>query len=86
MPWFVYVLRCEDNSLYCGITKDVPARFAAHRQGRGARYTRSHPPRAVVLCWVAGDQGAALRQELWFKRLPRAHKEALVDAPAGALP
>jgi putative endonuclease len=84
MAWFVYVLRCVDGSLYCGITKDVPARFATHVAGRGARYTRSHRPRRVVLCWVAGDQGQALREERWFKSLPRRVKDVLLeDVPGG---
>ena len=48
MDWYVYMLRCEDGSLYTGIASDVEKRFAMHKSGHGAKYTRSHPPVAVV--------------------------------------
>ena len=50
MDWYVYMLRCEDGSLYTGIASDVEKRFAVHKSGHGAKYTRSHPPVAVVYC------------------------------------
>lgn len=40
MPWYVYILRCGDGTLYTGITDDIPRRLAAHRAGKGAKYTR----------------------------------------------
>ena len=46
--WFLYIIECTDGSLYTGITVDVEARYAAHCQGTGARYTRSHPPRRLL--------------------------------------
>jgi putative endonuclease len=76
--WFVYVARCSDGSLYCGIAKDVAARLAKHDAGKGARYTRGRGPlelRAVRRC---SSHGAALRLELAVKRLSREAKEALV--------
>jgi putative endonuclease len=76
-PWFVYVARCADGTLYTGIALDVAARIAAHDAGRGARYTRGRGPlvlRAVRRCASKGD---ALRLELAIKRLPRADKERL---------
>ncbi|MFQ6977327.1 MAG: GIY-YIG nuclease family protein [Oscillibacter sp.] len=42
MDWYVYMLRCEDGSLYTGIASDVEKRFAMHKSGHGAKYTRSH--------------------------------------------
>ena len=42
--WFLYLIECRDGSVYTGITVDVAARYAAHISGKGARYTRSHPP------------------------------------------
>ena len=44
VAWWVYMLRCRDGSLYTGVTTDVERRFAQHRVGTGAKYTRSHPP------------------------------------------
>ena len=48
MDWYVYMLRCEDGSLYTGIASDVEKRFAMHKSGHGAKYTRSHPPVAAI--------------------------------------
>lgn len=57
MDWYVYMLRCEDGSLYTGIASDVEKRFAMHKSGHGAKYTRSHPPVAVVYREQCSDQG-----------------------------
>ena len=48
MAWFVYLIECRDGSIYTGIAVDVDARYAAHKSGKGARYTRSHPPRRLL--------------------------------------
>ena len=60
MDWYVYMLRCEDGSLYTGIASDVEKRFAMHKSGHGAKYTRSHPPVAVVYREQCSDKAAAL--------------------------
>lgn len=80
--WFVYLARCADGSLYCGIARDVAARIAQHDAGAGAKYTRGRGPLAVLLVRRCRDQGAALRLERAIKRLPRAGKLALVERPA----
>ena len=76
-PWFVYIARCADDTLYTGIALDVSARIAAHNEGRGARYTRGRGPLVVCAVRRCTDKGTALRLELALKRLPRAEKEAL---------
>ena len=48
MTWHLYLILCRDGSIYTGITVDVAARYAAHVDGRGARYTRSHPPARLL--------------------------------------
>lgn len=48
-PYYVYILRCRDGSLYTGITNDVAHRLRLHRSGKGAKYTRAHPPEAARL-------------------------------------
>jgi uncharacterized protein (TIGR02453 family) len=78
MPWFVYVARCGDGSLYTGVTTDPAARERAHNAGRGAAYTRSRLPVRLVHLEPAAGRGAALRRELAIKRLRRAEKEAMV--------
>lgn len=72
--WYVYLLECKDGSIYTGIAIDVDARFAAHCAGKGARYTRSHPPLRILASEVFEDQAAALRAEIRIKKLPAAAK------------
>ena len=79
MDWYVYMLRCADGSLYTGIATDVERRFEEHKSGRGAKYTRSHPPAAVVYREQFSDKGAALRREAAIKKLPRAKKLELTE-------
>jgi len=81
VSWSVYLARCADESLYCGIALDVAARIAAHDAGAGARYTRGRGPLTVVAVRRCRDKGVALSIELAVKRLPRAQKLALAAAP-----
>lgn len=78
MPWFVYVARCADGSLYTGVTTDVPRRLAAHNRGRGAAYTRSRRPVTLAHLEPAGDRGVALRREHAIKRMTRREKLDMV--------
>ena len=84
MPWYVYLARCADGTLYTGVTTDLEARERAHNRGRGAAYTRSRLPVSVVHTEAASDRGAALRRELAIKRLTRRDKEALVGGETAA--
>ncbi|MBI3273404.1 MAG: GIY-YIG nuclease family protein [Planctomycetes bacterium] len=83
-PWFVYLLRCGDGSLYCGITNDLARRVEAHRRGKGARYTRSRPPVRLAYWESSGSRSAALRREHALKKLPRARKLELVAGGGAA--
>jgi formylglycine-generating enzyme required for sulfatase activity len=76
--WFVYVVRCRDDSLYTGITTDVAARVAVHNAGAGARYTRARRPVEVVLVERKRSRSTALRREAFIKSLSRRQKDALV--------
>jgi predicted GIY-YIG superfamily endonuclease len=76
--WIVYVLRCGDRSLYCGITNDLPARLAAHAAGRGAKYTRGRGPFEVVYQRRVRGKERALRVEASIKSLTREQKLALI--------
>ncbi|NNM65027.1 MAG: GIY-YIG nuclease family protein [Burkholderiales bacterium] len=77
--WVLYLLECTDGSLYAGITNDLPRRMQAHASGRGARYTRSHPPRRVIGTKPFPDRAAASRAEWAIKQLPRARKAAFLQ-------
>lgn len=78
--WRVYLLRCGDGSLYTGATNDLTRRLATHAAGKGARYTRSRLPVALVHQERAPDRSAALRREAAIKRLSRQAKLDLVAA------
>ena len=76
--WTVYVLRCGDGSLYCGITNDVTARIAAHAAGRGAKYTRGRGPFALVYQRRVRGKSRAQRLEAQIKALTREQKLTLI--------
>jgi len=78
--WYVYLLRCGDGTLYAGATTDVESRLAAHRAGKGARYTRGRGPLDLVHCERHQDRSAALRREHELKALRRVEKLALFRA------
>jgi putative endonuclease len=79
---FVYLLRCADESLYCGWTTDLQRRVAAHGAGTASRYTRSRRPVMLAAAFEVADRSAALREEARIKRLPRTAKLELVAAAA----
>jgi len=77
--WSVYLLRCGDGTLYCGISPDVVARLEAHRAGKGARYTKGRGPLDLVHVEACRDKASAMRRERAIKRMSRAAKLALAD-------
>ena len=81
--WYVYVARCADGTLYCGVARDVSARIAEHDAGKGARYTRGRGPLELLATQRCRSQGLALRIEHAVKGLTRVEKLELVTAPAG---
>lgn len=85
-PWFVYLVRAANGSLYCGISDDPQRRFAAHRKGQGARYFKTSPAQALVYVEQWPDKGEALRQERLVKKLRKSAKEALVASWQGFSP
>lgn len=72
--WYLYLIECQDGSLYTGIAVDVAARYAAHCAGTGARYTRSHPPRRLLGAIEYLDRSSASQAEYRVKQLSRAEK------------
>lgn len=73
-PWFLYLIECLDGSIYTGITTDVAARYAAHASGKGARYTRTHPPSRLLACVKYPDRSSALKNEYRIKQLKPSDK------------
>jgi len=83
--WNVYIIRCNDGTLYTGITTDLARRISEHNgltpktgKDRGAAYTRARRPVVLVYCEPFPDRSSASRRESQVKRLSRAAKQALI--------
>ncbi|MBO5008388.1 MAG: GIY-YIG nuclease family protein [Clostridia bacterium] len=81
--YYVYILRCSDNSLYTGITTDLEKRFSQHftKCREAAKYTRSRQVLSVEAVWSAHDRSAASKLEYRIKGLTKPQKEALISSP-----
>lgn len=80
--WYLYILRCKDDTLYTGITTDVEKRLEAHRCGKGAKYTRGRGPLELVYRETCGTHSDALKREYQIKALSRQEKELLIQSAA----
>lgn len=78
MNWFVYILRCCDNSLYVGITNDVKKRLETHNSGKGSKYIRSKLPVKLVYQEEYPDKSTARLREIQLKKWTKHKKELLV--------
>lgn len=76
--WYVYILRCADDSLYTGTTTDIDARVRTHNTGKGAKYTRGRRPVVLVYREAVDGRGAALKREHAVRRLTAAAKRRLI--------
>lgn len=82
--WYVYILRCKDDTLYCGITPDLEKRLEMHRTGKGAKYTRGRGPLELVYSEQLPTHSDALKREIAIKRLPRSEKLKLTVIKSAA--
>ncbi|CAD7842790.1 MAG: hypothetical protein [Olavius algarvensis Delta 4 endosymbiont] len=78
-PWYVYIVRCADDSLYTGIATDVARRVAEHSAGLGARYTRGRGPVTLVYQEQVRDRPAALKREYAIKKMRADQKRIMID-------
>jgi putative endonuclease len=76
--YYVYIIRCQDNSLYTGYTNDVAARVKKHNEGKAARYTRGRAPVEIAYIEEMADKSAAMRREYEIKQFSKKQKEKLV--------
>lgn len=76
-PCYVYMLRCGNNSLYTGWTHDLQKRLAAHKSGRGARYTRAFGVKYLAYAQRLNSKTQAMKAEAALKKLPKHKKEQL---------
>ena len=78
MPYYVYVIQCEDGSFYTGYTKNVNRRLTLHKNGKGARYTRMHKPKKLVYTEEFKTRAEAMRRERKVKTMGHQKKRTLV--------
>lgn len=85
MSYTFYILRCRDNSLYCGQTKNLQKRIEEHNSGKkiSAKYTRSRKPVALVYSEDYGTLTEALKRESEVKKWSKKRKESLVSSTPG---
>ena len=76
---YVYLVRCADDSIYCGWTTDLEKRVRAHNSGKGAKYTRSRRPVKLVYAEEFAEKQEALSREWHLKRLSREEKIRLIE-------
>ncbi len=76
--YYVYLLKCADDTLYCGYTTDVQKRVAAHNLGKGAKYTRNRLPVELRYVEEYSTKSEALKREWAIKRLSRNEKIQLI--------
>ncbi len=79
--YYTYILRCDDNSLYTGITTDLERRFKQH-QGKvagGAKYTKSRMPIKYEMAWQSENKSLASKLEYRIKKLSKADKELIIN-------
>lgn len=78
---YIYIIECEDFSLYTGITKDIRARLKMHAKGTASKYTRSRKFRRLRALWTCSSYGDAARLEYAIKQIPRGEKLKLIENP-----
>ena len=79
MSWVVYILKCGDNSLYTGITNNLEIRLLAHKEGRGAKYTKGRGPFEVVYQKGYPSRSKATVKEIEIKKLSLEEKRELIS-------
>lgn len=77
--YYVYILRCRDESLYTGITTDVEKRYREHERGEGAKYTRAKGVKKIELFFKCSGRSEASRIEKFIKNLKKPQKELYID-------
>jgi putative endonuclease len=78
MPFFVYILLCEDGSFYTGSTQNLNNRVRLHKNGKGAKYTKSHKPRKVAFVELFESRSEALKRERRIKKMSHKQKQKLI--------
>jgi putative endonuclease len=78
LQFYVYILKCRDGSFYTGYTKDLTERTRQHQTGKGARYTKAHPPIGIAYVEMFESRSQAMKREREIKKLSHQQKQALI--------
>jgi len=84
--FYCYILRCSDGTFYTGWCKDPQRRAKQHNAGRGARYTRTRLPVALVYVETQPDQAVAMHREKTIKRMTHRRKQQLIEQASSSTP
>lgn len=79
MTFFVYILKCRDNSLYTGVSIDVKKRMEVHAKGKGSKYVKTRRPFRLVHLEEYETKSQALKREYEIKQMPRYEKLAILN-------
>lgn len=77
--FYTYMIRCEDNSIYTGITNNIEKRFNQHSSGKGAKYTKAHRAIKLEAIWRCKDKSLAAKLEYQIKQLNKKQKENVIN-------
>jgi putative endonuclease len=80
MPFYVYILLCNDGSFYTGYTKNIDERTRLHANGKGARYTRMHKPKRVAYVELFASRAKAMKREREIKKMSHQQKLNLINS------
>ena len=77
--WLTYLLKCADNSLYCGVTKDIKSRLLKHNQGTASKYTRARLPVELAAVHKNLSKSEAYKLEYLIKKMPTDKKISALE-------
>ncbi|TKZ36278.1 GIY-YIG nuclease family protein [Brachyspira catarrhinii] len=77
--YYIYIILCENDSFYTGITNDLIKRFDNHKKGKGARYTKLYKPLKYLSVWEVKDKKLALRIEYYIKTKSKKIKTLFIE-------
>ena len=80
MPYYVYIILCDNGSFYTGYTKDIDKRLKLHVNGRGAKYTKMHKPKKIAYTESYEQRAEAMRREKMIKKLNHKQKQVLIKS------
>lgn len=76
--YYVYMIRCKDNTIYTGITTNLDRRFEEHKNKIGAKYTKRHEVDKIEIAWTCENRSIASKLEYHLKKLSKTDKEAII--------